>query len=152
DDRAVRIGAIYRMDYDEAIVLTHDRWKYDSGGIPQFCFLLATAREINAPAGDDDEVLLLRVEGTAPLSMEAELHAVREETLREALSSSGDPSPSAVLDVSMDPFTKNRVSFTGLRCRILGTFYEENRDGRVDLEWGHDVDNFYATSTYRVFK
>ena len=151
-DRAVRVGAIFRMGFDEAIVLTHDRWKFDCGGIPQFCFLLATAREINAPASDDDEVLLLRVEGTAPLSMEADLHAVREESLRDALSSNDDPSPSAVLDVTLDPFTKNRISFTGLRCRILGTFYEEGHEGNTDLVWGHDVDNFYATSTYRVFK
>ena len=52
----------------------------------------------------------------------------------------------------MDPFTKNRVSFTGLDCRIIGTFYEDGRDGKVVLEFGHDVDNFYATATYRVFK
>ena len=87
DDRSTRIGAIYRIDYAEAIVLTHDRWKFDAGGIPQFSFLLATAQDINTPQVDDDEVLLLRVEGTAPLSLESDLHAVREESLRAALSS-----------------------------------------------------------------
>ena len=40
--------------------------------IPQYAFLLATAREIGSSGGDDDddEVLLLRVEGTASLSLE----------------------------------------------------------------------------------
>lgn len=152
DDRSTRIGAIYRIDYGEAIVLTHDRWKFDAGGIPRFSFLLATAQDINTPQVDDDEVLLLRVEGTSSLSMESDLHAVREESLRTALSSNQDPSPSVVLDVEMDPFTKNRVSFTGLRCRILGTFYEDDIDGQKMLEFGADVDNFYATSTYRVLK
>ena len=152
DDRSTRIGAIYRLDYNEAVVLTHDKWKFDAGGIPQHSFLLATAQDINTPQMDDDEVLLLRVEGTAPLSMEADLHAVREESLRSALSSTNDPLPSAVLDVDMDPFTRNRVSFTGLRCRILGTFYEDDVDGQKVLEFGADVDNFYATSTYRVLK
>lgn len=52
----------------------------------------------------------------------------------------------------MDPFTKNRVSFTGLRCKVLGTFYEDDVDGNKVLEFGADVDNFYATSTYRVLK
>jgi hypothetical protein len=125
DDRSIRIGAIHRLDYGEAIVLTHDRWKFDAGGIPQYAFLLATARDVSTSGRDDDEVLLLRVEGTAPLAMEADLHAVREEALRTALSKNASPSPSAVLDVELDPFTKNRVSFTGLRCRILGTFYED---------------------------
>ncbi|SCG60328.1 helicase HerA domain-containing protein [Micromonospora humi] len=152
DDRSTRIGAIYRIGYTEAIVLTHDRWKFDAGGIPQHSFLLATAQDINTPQVDDDEVLLLRVEGTSPLSMESDLHAVREESLRAALSSSQNPSPSVVLDVDLDPFTKNRVSFTGLRCRILGTFYEDDVEGRKVLEFGADVDNFYATSTYRVLK
>ncbi|MGW5108910.1 helicase HerA domain-containing protein [Nocardia sp. NPDC004123] len=152
DDRSTRIGAIYRLDYSEAIVLTHDRWKFIAGGIPQFSYLLATAQDINTPQVDDDEVLLLRVEGTAPLSMEADLHAVREESLRAALSSKQDPSPSAILDVEMDPFTRNRVSFTGLKCKILGTFYEDDVDGQKLLEFGADVDNFYATSTYRVLK
>jgi len=152
DDRSLRVGAVHRLDYGEAIVLTHDRWKFDAGGIPQYGFLLATARDVDGPSRDDDEVLLLRVEGTAQLNMEADLHAVREEALRAALSQQADPSPSAVLDVHLDPFTKNRVSFTGLRCRVLGTFYEDDLDGDKRLEFGADVDNFYATSTYRVLK
>ena len=45
---------------------------------------------------------------------------------------------------------KNRVSFTGLRCKILGTFYEDDLNGEKRLEFGADVDNFYATATYRV--
>lgn len=152
DDRAVRVGAIHQLDFDRAVVITHDRWKAEVGGIPQFAFLLATAREVGDGGGDDDEVLLLRVEGTAPLSLERDQLAVREEALRDALSKKHDPSPSVVLDVEMDPFTKNRVSFTGLDCRIIGTFYEDVRDGQQVLEFGHDVDNFYATATYRVFK
>ena len=150
DDRAVRIGAIQTLDYSRAVVITHDKWKEAVGGIPQYAFLLATARETGG--GDDDEVLLLRVEGTASLSLERDLQAVREESLRDALSRRQDPSPSVILDVNLDPFTKNRVSFTGLDCRIIGTFYEDGRDGKVVLEFGHDVDNFYATATYRVFK
>jgi hypothetical protein len=66
DDRAVRIGAIQTLDYSRAVVITHDKWKEAVGGIPQYAFLLATARETGG--GDDDEVLLLRVEGTASLS------------------------------------------------------------------------------------
>src|SRR6266699_3774337 len=152
DDRAVRVGALQTLDYDRAVVITHDKWKEEVGGIPEYAFLLATAREIGSGGGDDDEVLLLRVEGTASLSLERDLQAVREEALRDALSRRQDPSPSVILDVNLDPFTRNRVSFTGLDCRIIGTFYEDSQNGKVVLEFGHDVDNFYATATYRVFK
>lgn len=152
DDRAVRIGAIQSLNYNRSVVITHDRWKAAVGGIPQYSFLLATAREAGTGGGDDDEVLLLRVEGTASLSLERDLLAAREEALRDALSRKQDPSPSVILDVDIDPFTRNRISFTGLDCAILGTFYEDRHDGRVVLDYGHDVDNFYATATYRVFK
>ncbi len=151
DGRAIRVGAVQRIDYHEAIVLTHDKWKFDAGGIPQYSFLIATAHDANNP-GDDDEVLLLRVEGTAPLALESDLHAVREEALRTALSRTENASPSVVLDYEMDPFTKNRASFTGLRCKVLGTFYESAVDGTRQLIFEPDVDNFYATSTYRVLK
>lgn len=152
DSRSVRVGAINRLDYASATVLTHDKWKHDVGGIPQFAFLLATARDVGTQGYDDDEVLLLRVEGTAPLDLERDLLAVREEALRNALAGSNDPKPSVVLDIDLDPFTKNRVSFTGLKCKVLGTFYEDHVNGQKVLEFGADVDNFYATSTYRVLK
>ena len=151
-DRATRIGAVESVDFHEAVVITHDRWKHEAGGIPQYSFLLATAQDIDTPGHDDDEVLLLRVEGTSPLNMERDVHAVREEALRTALSEKRDTSPAAILDVTMDPFTKNRVAFTGLKCKVLGTFYEDTVDGEKVLEFGADVDNFYATSTYRVLK
>src|SRR5690242_20955482 len=49
DGRSTRIGAIHQIDYGQAVVLTHDRWKFDTGGIPQFSFLLATAQNVNDP-------------------------------------------------------------------------------------------------------
>jgi hypothetical protein len=94
------------LDYNDAIVLTHDKWKFDAGGLPQFSFLLPTSQDPSDPQVDDDDVLLLGIEGTAPLSMEADLHAVGEESLRSALSSNNDPAPSTVLDVDLDPFSR----------------------------------------------
>jgi hypothetical protein len=151
-NRAIRIGAIQVIDYRRAIVITNDRWKEEAGGIPQHTFLLAFAREVGSNGEDDDEVLLLRVDGSAPLSSERDLQGAREEALRDALSKRQDPSPSAILNVETDSFARNRALFTGLECRIIGTFYEENKDGITVLEFGHDVDNFYATATYEVFK
>lgn len=148
----VEVGGIYRLDFNEALVLTADHWRNEAGGIPQFCFLLATARQVHQPGGatDDDEALLLRVDGTAELAQEKEILGVREEALRDALVKGRAPEVEEIL--RLDPYTRNRISFTGLRCTILGTFYEEVVDGNVRLAWGSDIDNFYASSTYRVYK
>jgi hypothetical protein len=150
-DRAVRIGAIGSLDFDRAIVIAQDKWKRQVGGIARHAFLLATARDAGGD-GDDDEVLLLRVEGSAPLTVGRDLLALRERALRDALCRGMDPSPSVVLDVELDSAARERASFTGLDCQVIGTFYEDSRDGRVSLQFGHDIDNFYATATYRVFK
>lgn len=150
----VEVGGIYRLDFQRALVLTADKWKEDAGGIPPYCFLLATSQHSGSDSEgdpDDDEILLLRVEGVAGLAQERDLLAVREEALREALVSGRDPSVSEVM-FSVDPYTRERISFTGLDCAVLGTFYEDRDEGVARLAWGSDVDNFYASSTYRVYK
>lgn len=149
-DSVVDVGGIYRLDFDRALVLTADKWKEDAGGIPPYCFLLATSQR-PGDSGEDDEVLLLRVEGVADLAQERDLLAVREEALRESLVSGRDPSVAEVM-FSIDPYTRERISFTGLDCAVLGTFYEDRENGMARLAWGSDVDNFYASSTYRVYK
>ncbi len=152
-DRAIRVGAIHRIDFESATVLTHDRWKYDAGGIAKHSFLLATASNVNGNEEDDDEVILLRVQRTAPLSLDRDLLAVREESLRNALSAKGDdPNPAVEIKPEMDPFTASRMAFAGLECKILGTFFEDVVDGQSHISFGADVDNVYSTNTYRVLK
>jgi hypothetical protein len=148
----IEVGGIFRLDFETALVLTADIWKSEAGGLPRFCFLLATARDlVGTQNEDDDEVLLLRVERAAELAQERDLLAVREEALRNALVSGRDPEVSEVM-FGLDPFTRERISFTGLECTVLGTFYEDQIDGVAVIQWGSDVDNFYASSTYRVYK
>ena len=130
DDRSTRIGAIYRLDYSEAIVLTHDKWKFDAGGIPQYSFLLATAQDINTPQVDDDEVLLLRVEGTAPLSMETRLARRPRGVACVLRYRQQRPGAFRGARCGDGPVHAEPCLVHGLRCRILGTFYEDDVDGQ----------------------
>src|SRR5258708_27549181 len=71
----VPVGGIFRLDYDSAVVLTDDFKKHEAGGVPRGGFLFAVAGE-NTDSGfmlEDQEVILLRVRGTAPLPNESEL-------------------------------------------------------------------------------
>lgn len=144
---AIEVGGIYRLDYDRALVITNDLWKRAAGGIPQHCFLVATAKAIGGTDIDDDEVLLLRVEKAAQLAQERDLLAVREEAMRDLLLSEGE-----TVETLIDPYTRDRIQFSGLDCQVLGTFYQDNPDKQAVIEWGSDLDNFYASSRYRVFK
>src|SRR5436853_7407084 len=65
------VGGIYTMGFDDCLVLTNDLWKKQAGGVPQHCFLLATAMTPgDAPDVEDEEVILLRVVGPAALPAE----------------------------------------------------------------------------------
>lgn len=49
----------------------------------------------------------------------------------------------------LDDFTKYTFSFSGLECRILGTFY---RDESGKIQFGADVENYYSAHNYVAYK
>jgi hypothetical protein len=149
---AALVGGIYNMDFHRALVISNDIWKKRAGGIPQHCFLLATTLEAGRAGGDpdDDEVILLRVEGTAKLPRENELVEVREEAMRALLGTgeSSLPDDAGVVDV----LTRNEIQFSAFDCRVLGTFYDDVEAGHAYVNWGADVDTLYSASRYKVYK
>jgi hypothetical protein len=146
------VGGIYTMGFDECLVLTNDLWKKQAGGVPQHCFLLATAMTPGgAPDVEDEEVILLRVVGPAALPAEGELVQVREQAMREivtARGAQGATSDPAILDV----LTRNEIQFSALKTKVLGTFYEGDAGAHPVLMFGSDVETFYSASRYKVYK
>jgi len=69
------IGWTCRLDYEKAVVLTHDLWKARARGVPLNCFLLATAADFKKADGPEKparEIILLRVTGSASLPLDDE--------------------------------------------------------------------------------
>jgi len=150
--QAVLVGGIYTMGYDECMILTNDLWKRQAGGIPQHCFLLATAMMPGeAPDVEDEEIILLRVVGPATLPAEAELVQVREQAMREMVVTHG-PEGAASSPAILDVLTRNEIQFSGIEAKILGTFYDADANGTPLLEFGSDVETFYSASRYKVYK
>jgi len=145
------VGGIYTMGYDECLVLTNDLWKKHAGGVPQHCFLLATAMMPGeAPDVEDEEAILLRVIGPAALPAEAELVHVREQAMREMVVTRG-PESAASSPAILDVLTRNEIQFSGIKAKILGTFYDDV-NGSPMLSFGSDVETFYSASRYKVYK
>lgn len=146
------VGGIYTMGYDECLVLTNDLWKKQAGGVPQHCFLLATAMiPGQAPDVEDEEIILLRVIGPAALPAEAELVQVREQAMREMVVARGT-SEAAASPAILDVLTRNEIQFSGIRAKVLGTFYDADLNGSPLLSFGSDVETFYSSSRYKVYK
>ncbi len=145
---AQRLGGIYHLDYDRAVVITDDFIKRAAGGVPRNGFLLAAAtvptKETNAPL-DEDEVILLRVRGTAPLPNESELIATRLAAMRTA-----DVRQERPGDV-VDNLTSSQIEMSAFDCEVLGTFYGDTVARQPFIQWGGDIDNVYSGARYFVY-
>lgn len=145
--RCVPVGGIYRLDYDTAIVLTDDFKKQKAGGVPRGGFLLAVAGK-NTEAGfvlEDQEIILLRVRGTAPLPNESELVQTRLAVVRDAEASG------VGFDEVTDVLTRNELQQSAFDCEVLGTFYTESNDRAASILFGADIDNVMVSARYQVF-
>jgi hypothetical protein len=134
----VFIGRPYHLDYTGAHLLVADAWKQQAGGIPQGALLLAYYE--NEP--QVCEALLLRVLQPGRLPTDDDVIRAMIEYYKDNLQTSGKES-------QLDSFTRYEFGFSGLECRVLGTFY---RDAADRLRFGADVENFYSAHHYRVLK
>jgi uncharacterized protein DUF87 len=151
-DSASIVGGVYTMGYDDCYVLTNDLWKQRAGGIPQHCFLLATAMVPGTtPHQDDEEIILLRVLGPASLPAEAELVHVRAEAMREMVVTHGEEAAAATPAI-LDVLTRNEIQFSAIKAKVLGTFFETEVNGSPLVIFGSDVETFYSSSRYKVYK
>ena len=157
-DHADRVGAVYRQHgFAEAFVITNDEFVRQAHGVPLHAFLLACTSELSDPSrsgqirADDEELILLRVIGNAPVPQENDLEYLRASAGMEMVVEAGRPDPRP-RDVMIDPLTEERMQTSGLRCAILGTFYDEDIPSGPKLAFGTDIDNVYAASRLWVYK
>lgn len=134
------VGRPFSLDYDRTHLLMCDSWKTKVKGVPQGSFLLAFYDNENDT--DIEEALLLRAIRPVKLPTDSDVISSMIEYYKDNLKTSGK-------DTQLDDFTRYEFSFSGLECRILGTFYKEKGKGVV---FGADVENFYSSHNYNVFK
>ncbi|UKA63754.1 ATP-binding protein [Arthrobacter sp. FW306-04-A] len=142
----VAIGGIYRLDYSQAVVLTDDYRKHEAGGVPLGGYLLATAGNQTSEGFilDDEELILLRVRGTASLPNEVELVQTRLAVVRDATTSGRS------FDDVTDTLTRDELQQSAFDCEVIGTFYAIDQ-GSATLEFGADIDNVVSSAKYQVF-
>lgn len=149
------VGEVYSIGYESALVQIHDRHRQDVGGIPSLSFLVAT-RFVPGASFEEEEasVLLLRVMDAAALPTDAEAERVRVESARRV---SGETDSQWDGRDIMDAHTHQLLSFAGVRCRVIGTFFLDQRPGGTSeddlvLRFGCDLSNFYPNRGLKVYK
>ena len=141
------IGDVIQIDYTTADFLLHDSAKQAVGGVQQGCLLVAVR------LGDDDRPdpgaprLLLRVVSSTPLPNDMSMRQARFDAAQRVADSTGNWDDSEVTDL----FTLNLMRYSGVRCRILGT-YQPPEDTDAPWRFNSDVDNFYSGRGLKVYK
>lgn len=136
------VGRIYSIDYENALVLTNDAWKQKVNGVPQNAFLIATAIEpskYNETDEFDKEIILLRVNGSCKLPQDDDNIRTKLDAIQNKTATYSAEQP--------DILTKNLLQFSGLQCRVLGTFYMKEQE----LQLGSDIENFSSSLTQAVY-
>lgn len=133
------IGRPFYFEYTKVKVLVNDKWKSNVGGIPAGAFLLCSYE--GEPGVD--EIVLARVLGPTTLPTDSDVIASMVDYYKESAPVAGGQS------AKLDTFTRYEFQFSGLECRVLGTFYREPDGATV---FGADLDNFYSAHNYAVFK
>ncbi|PAX60371.1 helicase HerA domain-containing protein [Brunnivagina elsteri] len=150
------VGEIFSISYETALVQIHDHYRQQVGGIPSLSFLIATRispeKSIDYKT-EDASVLLLRVMDAAPLPNAPEAERVRVEAAQRA---SGEDIHWDSPDM-MDGHTYNLLSFAGVKCKVIGTFFldqasEMEPDDSLVLRFGSDISNYYPNRGLKVYK
>ena len=155
-ESAAYVGEVYSLAYEGALVQVHDFDRKKVGGIPALSFLVATRispEEDIDPREEDSSVILLRVLDHADLPNAAEALRVRVENAQQV---SGETGKNWDHRDVMDPTTAHILSYAGIRCRVVGTFYVSQLTGEDDntfgLAFGSDISNYYPNRGLKVYK
>lgn len=132
------VGRPFYVDFARMKILTNDAWKQRSGGLPLGCFLLAAYDNEK----ETREAVLLRVIGPTALPSDSDVIASMVDYYKE------DIDQTSAAD-RPDSYTRYEYQFSGLECRVLGTFYLDDAGTTC---FGADVDNFFSANNYSVFK
>ena len=155
-DADAYVGEVVSLGYNEAIIQIHDFHRQRVGGIPALCFLLASRVNPQATPNvvdEDASVILLRVMDHADLPNAEEARRVRVENAQRV---SGEVAVNWDDRAVMDATTHNLLSYAGVRCRVIGTFYMGNLASEENPSWqlcfGADISNYYPNRGLKVFK
>jgi hypothetical protein len=155
-DEAAYVGEVYALGYNEALVQIHDHHRMQVGGIPALSFLIATRVHPSKPVDvreEDASIVLLRVLDHADLPNAQEALRVRVDNAQRV---SGEVDKTWDHRDVMDSTTHHLLSYAGVRCRVLGTFYisslGEGGKPAYHLSFGSDISNYYPNRGLKVFK
>lgn len=152
------VGEVVELEYKSAVVQINDHFREKVGGVASQTFLIATRINPLAPEfphieglkeheKEDCCAVLLRVLNSADLPQDLDRKRNRSEFAQKTNDIGGH------WEQSLDGSTKLIMSFSGVECRVIGTFYlKDSGSDKLELCFGSDLSNFYPNRGLKVYK
>lgn len=149
------VGEVFQINYNEVKVQINDYNRRMVGGVPALSFLLATRINPDIDKNFNEEdfqeedncVILLRVLDSCFLPETSEI-----EKITLLLSKKSNNHENHWDNELSDPTLKSNMSYGGLKCSVIGTFYMDKDKSGYKLEFGNDLSNFYPHKALKVYK
>lgn len=135
--QSTKVGSVYTMSYNRAIVAIYDFDREQAGGLPKGGFLIAAKEK------GDEGFILLRILKETRLPNAADNDRIRQ----QGVESTANKTPWAG---ALDTWIRDQVALHGIECRILGTFFEDSNNG--EYKYAEDTDNYYSVPELMVWK
>lgn len=119
------VGRPFYFDFSTMKVLSNDHWKEKVGGIPAGAFLTAVFDK----GGERPEIVLLRVLGPTTLPTDSDVVAAMVDYYKEQANGGAASAGGSQLD----SYTRYEFQFSGLECRVLGSFYRDSTGDRKSV-------------------
>lgn len=138
-ESCIHIGFVTKINYEQATILSHDYNTKEANYIPQGAFLIVDCSDQTT---SKKSYFLLRVQSITYIE---ESKLIKTETAQKINSIKNNENYEYK---NLDSFTRNKLCFYELNCKILGTFYENN--GKIF--YGSDAYAFGLSRVYNVYK
>lgn len=134
------VGFLNSLDYKNAVVCTHENFLRNVAGCPKHTYLIGILNDlISSPQMfKNREFVILEVMDATINPNHNEISITQFEIYKKVLP-------------SLDPYTQNELSWKGLNCKIIGTFYTTHKDPD-NFVYSYDNSNLFAPISYKIFK
>lgn len=134
------VGFLNSLDYKNAVVCTHENFLRNVAGCPKHTYLIGILNDLisNSELFKNREFVILEVMDATINPNHNEISITQFEIYKKVLP-------------AIDPYTQNELSWKGLNCKIIGTFYTTRKDPD-NFVYSYDNSNLFAPISYKIFK
>lgn len=133
------LGFLLNLSYEDVTIVTCDPWKRNCGGVPRNSFVLVRLSPDKVSHEEKDfcdRIIMVRITESVPTPVASEI----QQTIFQIHKA----------QANIDPITNKEFQWSGLKGKIVGTYYDTAGD-TSQIGFGLDVDTFFAPHCYEVY-